>query len=141
MNHPYFQNYNPEENVIFRMRNNIQTRAICYKCGKNSMSLHKDWSQVENMSRQCPGQPWGSDLRVGFTWVCGDYCNSCGLLGGLTWNPERETWSWIMSCLEEGKDYTILLGKSIDDGYNLHQCYSIGLNDNGIVHGLNCKCH
>lgn len=141
LDHPYFQEYDPQNKAIFRLRDNGHARAICYNCGRSSMSLRQEWRDVENMLRQCPSQTWGSDNRIGFTWVYGDYCTYCGLLGGWAWDQDRYSWSWIMLCHYGAKEYPIYLGKSIDEGYNLHNCYSIEKNDNGIVHGLNCSCH
>lgn len=141
MEHPYFKEYDPNKKAIFRLPEENMTRAYCYNCGNYSVTLRQEWRDIENMARQCPGMGWGSDNRIGFHWVYGEYCYYCGLLGQLHWNQDRYSWSWIMLCHLDGEEYPIHVGASIDDGYDVHNCYSIVKTDNGIVHGLNCNCH
>lgn len=139
LTNPYFIEYGLTKRAIFRLKEDAATRNICYKCGRNSMSLHQEWREVVNTGVTCPGMSYGTDNRLAFTWVYNDQCQYCGNVSGYSWNDDRYSWSWSMLCHLDGKLYGIVLGASIDDGYDVHRCYSI--DGNGIVHGLNCSCH
>ena len=139
LTNPYFIEYGLTKRAIFRLKEDAATRNICYKCGRNSMSLHQEWREVVNTGVTCPGMSYGTDNRLAFTWVYNDQCQYCGNVSGYSWNDDRYSWSWSMLCHLDGKLYGIVLGASINDGYDVHRCYSI--DGNGIVHGLNCSCH
>ena len=137
LTNPYFIEYGLMKRAIFRLKEDTATRNICYKCGRNSMSLHQEWREVVNTGVSCPGMSYGTDNRLAFTWVYNDQCQYCGNVSGYSWDDDRYSWSWSMLCHLDGKLYGIVLGASIDDGYDVHRCYSI----DGKVHGLNCSCH
>lgn len=144
INDPAF--INRSDKTIFRFRNTISPKAICYKCGKASMTLKEDWDEVMGpIPITCPGTGFGMDgdmIRANAHMSC-DYCTSCGYLTDWGYDKNPETWNWYVDCKNSPtlfpSTYRIYRGKSIKDGYDVHNC--VDIYDHLIVHGLNCSCH
>ena len=141
--HPYFKNHKANQPIdaVFRLPD-VATRAVCYNCNTNNMSLQREWVEAEYKVRKCPAMEWQSDIRIGWTWRNKYICSSCGYQSAWSMISDRNEWDWYMYCYDDNyelkKGYRIDIGGTINSGGNIHTYYSIREHDEGIVHGINC---
>ena len=137
LDNPIYQNN--RENTIFKFRNNENRRAICYNCGKGTMTLEEQWLEIKTVSVACPGTNNFGDMLHGSDICYRDYCTICGGLSSWFYDTNRENWTWSIECETGGREYPVYVGKSVKDGYNVHNC--IDIYDYTTIHGVTCTCH
>lgn len=137
LDNPVYQSQ--RDTTIFMFRNSINRRAICYNCGKSSMTLQQQWLEIKTVPVACPGTQNFGDILHGSDVCYRDYCTICGPLTAWAYDTNRENWSWSIECETANTEYPVYVGKSIKQGYNVHNC--IDVYDYTTVHGLNCSCH
>lgn len=101
------------------------TRAYCYKCGRNSMSLRTWVENTKTRSVVCPYYgAQASDYMMRMDEYYGDYCTYCGKL-----NSANSGHYYLVECQSipagQNSTFRIIEGATESDGYDPHVCISV----------------
>ncbi len=112
------------ENSIFVI-DEIPTRAYCYKCGRNSMSLRTWVENTKTRSVTCPYYgAQASDYMMRMDEYYGNYCTYCGKL-----DSANSGHYYLVECQNtpagQNSTFRIIEGATESDGYNAHVCISV----------------
>jgi len=140
LEHPFFQDYNPKEKAIFRVRDEYisttNSRNICPWCSLSMVSLQQEWINTSVTTVPCPVVDYYTDIRASHGYRWREKCSACAYAS--VWiNPLPTQCSWIISCPEVSTLFSMVNGASIIKGDGGHKSYNI---TGYIIHGMNCSC-
>lgn len=103
----------------FIIQRSIESRAICYMCGRPGLGLAKTKEQGDKRIRQCPINGWGSDHMDTWWNYEVERCTSCG----FSIKVKRLDDTYTATCYNGGGDYEVRKGWNMQNGYDIHQSY------------------